>query len=162
MPGGTLFSRRWIPTLFALALGVCTIGTLRQDYLNNRPGALARQAVQESFQTLCPRKDQLYIIWGSSFPFVGFPIFESKDNLKDFRFLWMWWLEKSPYGENLLTQFHIQDFLRDTIDRPDVFWLMNDDSHSLEDYFMEKKGMKVARKRVFHGYFDVYQMRTVK
>ncbi len=162
LPGGSLFFRRWIPVLLTSALGVCAFFTLREDYVNNRPGPLARRAITESLQALHPREDQLFIIWGSSFPFVGFPIFEPYDHSILFRFLWMWWLEKSPYGEKQLAQFHIQDFLKDTVDRPDIFWLMKDDSHTLEDYFMEKKGMKVARKLVFHGYFDVYQIRTLK
>jgi hypothetical protein len=69
-------------------------------------------------------------------------------------------MERTPYGDERLEQFHIHDFLKDTVDRPDVFWLFTDPSQTLEAYYKKRAGMKVYRELVFRGYFDVYRMTT--
>lgn len=150
--------RRIIPITLILLLGWGALRTIRGDVSSNRPGIEASWAIRDSLKALFPRKDQLYIIWGPSFPFAGFPLFQTDDHCRDFRFFWMSWIERTPYGDDRLAQFHIHDFLKDTVDRPDVFWLFTDPSQTLETYYKQKAGMTVSRELVFHGYFDVYHM----
>ncbi len=162
IPLAAPFDRRSLKLALVLLLFFFASRTLSADYLSNRPGPQVRQAILDSMKALSPRQDQLFIITGSSFPFSGFPIFESDDSMKDFRALWMWWFEKTPYGDERLAQFHIRDFLKDTVDRPDIFWLISDPPGPLEDYFAKRGRSQVVRKQVFHGYFDVFQLITKK
>ena len=153
--------KRWVgfPGVFlAVILGLTGWRSLHDDYLDNRVGPQVHQLIGQTFKSLAPRKDQLFVIWGSSFPFVGFPAFETEDTLKDFRFIWMWWLEKTPYTQARLDQFRIHDFIADMVDNPKVFWLINDPSPCYENYLREHEGKTMHRKLVFHGYFDVYRL----
>jgi|GEM_PF-5959896 len=152
----------WAAILLALVLAGGAFHCLKEDWTVNRTGAPARLAILDSLEKLSPRPDQLFIIWGPSFPFAGFPIFRTVDSLKGFKFFWMSWQERTPYGEERLDQFHIRNLLKDTVDRPDVFWLLNDPDRHLEDYCREHAGMDVRRRLVFHGYFDVYQLASAR
>jgi hypothetical protein len=147
-----------IPPALVLLMVWGAVRTIGGDVSSNRPGTEASWAIRDSFHALSPRKDQLYIIWGPSFPFAGFPLFQTDEDVRDFRFFWMSWMERTPYGDERLEQFHIHDFLKDTVDRPDIFWLFTDPGQALEAYYKKKTGMTVYRELVFHGYFDVYHL----
>ncbi len=165
LPPGALWTKsrsgsRYLIGLLVLVLGWAAFRTLHEDFSINQTGPRSSQAILDTVKALAPRKDQLFIIWGPAFPFAGFPLFQTDEGLENFRFFWLSWLERTPYGDERLEQFHVRDFLKDTVNRKDIFWFMSDSAHTLEDYFQKRAGMKVKRDLVFHGYFDVYQMVT--
>ncbi|HUO58899.1 MAG TPA: hypothetical protein VMV05_12050 [bacterium] len=153
---------RIIGMFLTILLGLAGWRNLSYDYATNKPGPEVRKLIGENLKALAPRRDQLFIIGGSAFPFVGFPAFETDDTLRDFKFIWMWWLEKTPYTEARLAQFGIHDFLGDMVDRPDIFWLMNDQPPYFENYLKEHEGKTVRRQKIFQGYFDIYRLVSEK
>jgi hypothetical protein len=94
-----------------------------------------RQTSEATVRDLKPRRDQLYVVWGESFPFIlVVPPLRYPDALADFRCVALSWLIPTPFTEERYREFQIgadcptKDIYRAIWERPDVFLIVQEEA----------------------------------
>ena len=120
---------------------------------------LKERELKDAVTALQPRRDQLFIVWDSIFPFENIGAFDDLAPYQTFHMLSFAAYQQSPIGDRMLTHFSVKNPLRDAVDRPDIFLICNPYEGAMAlTYLREKFNLQVQPRLAFDSSsFQVYQ-----
>jgi hypothetical protein len=133
------------------------------EYNRNREWTLNAADLKTSVEKLNPQDDQLYITWGSAFPYEKIDAF-NMDFLKHFHVVSLAWFERTPTTQAMLDWFGYKNLFKEMVDSPDVFLICSPYQYSLYyAYMLEKYKLKTYGLAVFKSkLFNVYAIHRVR
>ena len=131
----------WVPVVPFLMFGTVVLTRVHQlnshfiQYESNLQGSLDR---------LHPQPNQLYVVWGSAFPFENLRVFGGDRVLAGMNLACLNWIQRFESTQRQLARFGIHDVFRDIVDRKDVFLVLINEWPLYETYLREHDGLKVG------------------
>lgn len=117
---------RWQQTALCLVPFLIVINMLVVPFVSTYQGLSKKtqresEALKESIKRLNPDPKNLYVVWGTSFPFERIRPFDNlNDYFADWKLVWMGAYARSPLVVSRLEQFGIHDPVIDC-DKPNLF-----------------------------------------
>jgi len=129
---------------------------------SNQVRRTLEERLKADVQRLGPKKDQLYVVWDSSFPFEGYSAWDDLESFRDFHIFTLAVYQRAPNAAKMLEKFGLRDLFRDLVDRPDVFLICTPlEGAMYRKYMMEKHRMQVYAERYYEGnYFKAYRIHS--
>ena len=120
------------------AVILAAIGAIFGDYRiyrYSREAMKTNQSVKEAFAEIAPKDDELFVCWGSCFPFEAILPLDSPRVLGNTRMLILGWTQQSPVNRAMKERFHIADLARDLYANPKLFLVSSDDLNAYYSTF---------------------------
>jgi hypothetical protein len=140
-----------------------TVFLVHLEYGQNRDWTFRANDLKTTVRNLKPKDNQLFITWGSAFPYEKVDAFDV-DFLKHFHTISLAWFQRTPVTEAEMSRFGLKNLSRDLVDNPKVFVICNQKQFDFFYYYMiSKYKMKTYGQSVFRSNaFNVYAIRRVK
>jgi len=110
---------------------------------------------------MSPTRDQLYVLWGSRFPYELISPVHPPPALRDLRFFPLGGHQRTPLVEGILREFGVRNLFRDMVDDPRIYLVCDSVLGALySSYVWEHYGIETTGKKVFDSdFFTVYQIK---
>ncbi len=160
---GAFRSATWGAGVVALALLAVRGG----GYLRERSALLENHsaALHAQLHDLDPRPEQLYVVWGSGFPYEYLSPFDSLDDMRPMKMYGLGCCTNSPLMDGRLREFDIPALVPALYTRDNVFLICDESQFPLLRTFVaEHHGVQIECQPVFSppgALFKVYKIRPV-
>ncbi|MCI4625514.1 MAG: hypothetical protein L3V56_06095 [Candidatus Magnetoovum sp. WYHC-5] len=108
----------WIGVLVAVIMSVSVFSLSVQQSRFNK---YWNQEVRAAVQAINPRAEQLYVVWGPAFPFERLLPFDGFEYLENFKVLWLCGLTVTPFFDERMKSFQIEDINKALYEKQNVF-----------------------------------------
>jgi hypothetical protein len=132
-------------------------------YAKNRFLIWRERELKDIMASLNPQDNQLYVVWGTVFPFQEVGAFDDPGFLRHFNILSLSWFQWAPATQDMMDRFGLKDFSRDIVDNPHVRLICAPAQFSLyQTHMREKYHLEVAPQVIFtSNQFPVIAVRSV-
>jgi hypothetical protein len=133
------------------------------EYVRNRSWTQQEVDLKKTMGSLKPQDDQLFVIWGSAFPYEKIDAFDM-DFLKHFHVVELAWFQRTPTTRAMLDWFGYKNLFKEMVGASDVFFICTPYQYSLYySYMLEKYKMKTYGLAVFRSkQFNVYSVHRAR
>jgi hypothetical protein len=159
IPSPYSFLRGFAMLFFIAALSFIVIS----DYCANQKQVMIERSLKKNVSIMRPDDRQLFVIWGSSFPYEAVHAFDDFEIFRHFNIYPLAVFQRSPHGVNLLRRYGIQENLfLEMRDRLDIFLICKPfEGLYYEKYMMEKYSIKIRAEEYFGSQlFKAYSIKT--
>jgi hypothetical protein len=156
--------RPWNKWAQAAAIAAVVLINLKGILWIHQEGGALRgysTALQEPLSRFAPQRDQLYVVWGSAFPFRLFSAFGEFSVFKNMNMVSLAWYQRTPVTRAMLERFGVKDLFPDLVDNPHLFLVCNPwQANAYKVYMIEKHNKMVHLSQAFSSaFFNVFQVR---
>ncbi len=132
------------------------------QYRINSDWSSQEQELKAAVEDLNPQDGQLFVAWGSTFPFEKIGAFDDDGFLRHFHFVSLSWIQRAPPTQAMLGQFGLKNLFQDMVDNPSVFLICTPHQWYLyRAYMKEKYNREVYVKDAFRSEpFNVYRIQS--
>jgi len=141
---------------------VFTVYLAALHYVKVRYWAFQEKDLKVTMSYLKPQDDQVFVVWGSAFPFVKIGAFDDDEFLRHFHVIALDWFQRSPITRAMMDRYDLKNVLKDMVDNPKVFLIAHPDELNLyRTYIMEKYKKDITFKVYFNsGQFTVLSVHS--
>lgn len=158
---------RWVKKfglVLLMLVSLTLFPSLIRIHSDNLKNVSMEALIKNDLARLSPNDNQLFIIWGSAFPFELFDAFDSYETFRRFHLFEFAVYQRSPDALPQLRKFGLRNPLVDMIGKPNVFIICKPDELKMYGrYLSENFPQKVLVAQYFTGsFFTVFQVRPWK
>ncbi len=142
---------------------VYSIFAMNLPYSKNHFWVLREMELKDILVKLNPQDDQLFVTWGTVFPYQEIGAFDDHRFLQHFHVLSLSWFSRTPTSQAMMDRFGLKDFSRDIVDNPHVRLICAPEQFALyQTHMMEKYNLKVVPQVLFtSNQFPVIVVKSV-
>lgn len=116
------------------------------DSYNRNKENLLKMSVRE----LNPKDNQLYVVWGSTFPYESISALDNFEIFKTFHIFPLGSYQRSPLCLETLSRFQIKNLFRDLVDNPNAYLICDPYEGALyREYLLENYKMEIIPEKTF-------------
>jgi hypothetical protein len=162
-------NRLKIPTAFKLGTAALVLFLLYSTFAMNVPYSknhfwvLREMELKDILMKLNPQDDQLFVTWGTVFPYQEIGAFDDHQFLQHFHMIPLTWFGRNPTTQTMMDRFGLKDFSRDIVDNPHVRLICAPNQFAVyQTHMMEKYNLKVIPQVLFtSNQFPVIEVKSV-
>lgn len=109
------------------------------DQYDNRYWAYKEAKLKSAMADLNPQDDQVFVVWGSAFPYIEIGAFDNDEFLKKFHVVSVDWFQRTPTTRDTMDRFGLKDLFKDLINNPKAFLICTPDQWYLYQVYMKEK-----------------------
>jgi hypothetical protein len=138
-------------------------GPFRQYHSYDQLLQAKEQFLNKCLETLQPKKDELYVIWDSSFPYESTNAFDSFEKFRNFNIFPLAVFQNSPQCQTTLARFQVHEVFKDLVDNPKIFLVChNPETLYYGQYMLEKYRIPTYPEKTFsNGLFPLFNIYRV-
>ena len=146
--------------IFMALLAALALFNLAEGRLYDEDHRGMEKQLEADLTRLNPQDDQLFIVWGSTFPYEIPGAFDSFESFRHFHIFSLSGLQRSPLSQVQLERFHLMNPFREMVDNPHCFLICSPIQGMLYvKYMKERFNLKIrAVKRFKSPFFSVYRI----
>jgi hypothetical protein len=126
-----------------------TVYLLFMHYSSVRYWTNQETKLKTAMQTLNPQDDQVFVAWGSAFPFVKIGAFDDDEFLRHFHVISLDWFQRSPTTQVMMNHYGLKDIFKDMVDNPKVYLICFPDQWNLYRIYMKEKYNKNIQCHIY-------------
>ncbi len=109
------------------------------DQYDNRYWTDKEAKLKSTVADLNPQDDQLFVVWGSSFPYIEIGAFDDDEWLKKFHVVSVDWFQRTPATRAMMDRFGVKDLFKDLVNNPKAFLICTPGQWYLYQVYMKEK-----------------------
>jgi hypothetical protein len=144
----------WGLTLL-FALGLISLLWTADDFYGNRQRQEQERRFSWFLDRLPVQKNQLLVVWGSQLPIQDLSAFSDFHVFRKLDVAYLTWLQRSPITREKLDRFGIKDILKDSVDRKDIFIVLDPHLSYWQSYLQQTYGLSTDFHLVYPGLYQL-------
>jgi hypothetical protein len=137
---GGLLSLYFLFTVYLLFMHYSTV-----RYWTNQETKL-----KTAVQTLNPQDDQVFVTWGSAFPFIKIGAFDNDEFLRHFHVISLDWFQRSPTTQTMMDHYGLKNIFKDMVDNPKAYLICFPDQWNLYRIYMKEKYNRDINCKIYY------------
>ncbi len=135
---------------------------LLSHYSAIRYWAAEETQLKVSVKNLNPQDDQVFVTWGSAFPFVKIGAFDDDEFLRHFHIISLDWFQRSPTTTAMMDHYGLKNVFNDLVDNPKAFLICDPHEWDLYRIYMKEKYNRIVNCKIDYqsGQFTVLSIHS--
>jgi hypothetical protein len=125
-----------------------TVRLLQIHYFADRSWNYEETKLKTAVQTLNPQDDQVFVTWGSAFPYNKISAFDNDEFLRHFHIISLDWFQRSPMTSAMMNHYGLKNIFKDLVDNPKVFLICTPNEWLLYRIYMKEKYNKDVNGKI--------------
>jgi len=118
---------------------IFSIFILHIDYAENRYWSYQELKLKAAMAEINPQDDQVFVVWGSSFPYIKIGAFDNDEFLQRFHVISVDWFQRTPTTSAMMDHFGLKNLFKDIVNNPKAFLICEPNQWNLYQVYMKEK-----------------------